>query len=735
VLEYQLKEQLYNWREEVRPRVIGKFDEKGEWTLPAGNWLLPAAGELTPAMIARVIASRIARFYTSPVIEERLKFLTEKEQSLKKKPRDIILRQPYFCSGCPHNTSTKLPDGSVALAGIGCHYMAMWVTPGTKMFSQMGGEGVTWAGIQPFTDTKHVFVNLGDGTYFHSGILAIRAAIAAKLNITYKLLYNDAVAMTGGQAVDGTLTVPMLTRQLEAEGVNKIVITTDEPEKYEGVQGLAAGITIHHRDELDRIQRELRETMGVTILIHDQTCAAEKRRRRKRGKMVDPARRVFINERVCEGCGDCGKKSNCLSVIPTETEYGRKRKIDQSSCNKDFSCLKGYCPSFVTLEGEVKPRRSKLGKDAFGSLPELPAPTLPSIDTPWSVLVTGVGGTGVVTIGGVLGVAARIDNIGATVLDQTGLAQKGGAVTTHLRFAREQNLLHAVRIAAGDANAVLGCDMVVSVTDDCLAKMRHGHTRAVINSYEAATGDVLKNPDMPFPSRTMVDTVKNAVGEGNLDQVDATQIATALMGDSIATNMFMLGFAWQRGLIPISEASIMRAIELNGAAIDMNKQAFIWGRHTAHDRIRVEKIAFPEVQASIKLANQTLDEFIARRVADLTAYQDAAYAARYTALVEKVRSAEHRVAPESEILTWSVARAYFRALAYKDEYEVARLYTDGEFQRQLAEQFDGSYTLNFSLGPTWLQWLAKNGQPKKFKLGGWVMGAFKMLAGMKGLRG
>jgi indolepyruvate ferredoxin oxidoreductase len=734
VLEYQLKEQLYNWQESVRPRVIGKFDEKGEWTLPEGNWLLPAAGELTPAMIARVIASRIARFYTSPVIEERLRFLDEKENALKK-PRDIILRQPYFCSGCPHNTSTKLPEGSLALAGIGCHYMAMWVTPGTKMFSQMGGEGVTWAGIQPFTDTKHMFVNLGDGTYFHSGILAIRQSIAAKSNITYKLLYNDAVAMTGGQTVDGTLTVPMLTRQLEAEGVQKIIITSDEPEKYQGVQGLAAGITVHHRDELDRIQRELREIPGTTVLIHDQTCAAEKRRRRKRGKMIDPPRRVVINERVCEGCGDCSKQSNCLSVIPLETEYGRKRKIDQSSCNKDFSCLKGYCPSFVTLEGEVKPKRSKLGAEAYASLPALPEPKLPILDTPWSVLVTGVGGTGVVTIGGVLGMAARIDEIGATVLDQTGLAQKGGAVTTHLRFAREQAKLHAVRIAAGDANAVLGCDMVVTATNDCLAKMRREHTHAVLNGFEAATGDFTKNPDMQFPARSMLDTVKQAVGDSHFDVVDATQIATALMGDSIATNMFMLGYAWQKGLIPVSGAAIMQAIELNGAAVQMNQQAFVWGRHAAVDRIRVEKIAFPQVQAAIKLANQTLDEFIARRVADLTQYQDAGYAARYSALIEKVRLAERRVAPESELLSWAAARAYFKVLAYKDEYEVARLFSDGEFQRQLTEQFDGKYTLNFSLGPTWLQWLAKQGQTKKFKLGSWVMGAFGVLARLKGLRG
>lgn len=734
VIEYQLKEQLYNWKEDVRPRVIGKFDEKGEWVLPAGQWLLPAAGELTPAMIARVIASRIARFYTSEVINERLRFFEEKENALKK-PRDIILRQPYFCSGCPHNTSTKLPEGSMALAGIGCHYMAMWVQPGTKMFTQMGGEGVTWAGIQPFTDTKHMFVNLGDGTYFHSGILAIRAAIAAKLNITYKLLYNDAVAMTGGQAVDGTLTVPMLTRQLEAEGAGKIVITTDEPEKYSGVSGLAPGVTIHHRDELDSMQKTLRDIPGVTILIHDQTCAAEKRRRRKRGKMIDPPRRVMINERVCEGCGDCSKKSNCLSVVPVETEYGRKRKIDQSSCNKDFSCLKGYCPSFVTLEGNVKPKRSKLGKDALAGLPALPLPQLPALDHPWGMLVTGVGGTGVVTIGGVLGVAAHIDGIGVTVLDQTGLAQKGGAVTTHLRFAATQDKLHAVRIAAGDANLVLGCDLVVSATNDCLAKMRRDFTHAVINDHEAPTGDITKNPDMKFPASSMARTVREAVGDKHFEMVNATKVATALMGDSIATNMLMLGFAWQKGLVPVSLDAIMQAITLNGAAVEMNQQAFNWGRHAAHDIVAVEKIAFPQVQASIRLANQTLDEFIARRMADLTAYQDAALATRYQTLIEKVRNTEQRVAPESELLTWAIARSYYRILAYKDEYEVARLFTDGEFARQLSEQFDGDFKVNFNLGPTWLQFLAKQGQTRKFKFGSWVMSAFGVLAKMKGLRG
>ncbi|MEW9899750.1 indolepyruvate ferredoxin oxidoreductase family protein [Chitinivorax sp. PXF-14] len=732
VIEYQLKEQLYNWREEVRPRVIGKFDEKGEWTLPEGQWLLPAAGELTPAMIARVIASRIARFYTSSIIEERLKFFEEKERSLTK-PREIIARQPYFCSGCPHNTSTKLPDGSMALAGIGCHYMAMWITPGTKMFTQMGGEGTTWIGVQPFTDTKHIFTNLGDGTYFHSGILAIRASIAANTNITYKLLYNDAVAMTGGQPVDGVLTVPMITRQLEAEGVKKIVITSDDPDKYRSVTGLAAGVTVHHRDELDRIQKELREIPGTTILIHDQTCAAEKRRRRKRGKMIDPPKRVFINEKVCEGCGDCSKQSNCLSVVPVETEFGRKRKIDQSSCNKDFSCLKGYCPSFVTVEGEVKIRKNVYGAKAFGSLPDLPEPRLPSLEHPYGLLVTGVGGTGVVTIGGVLGVAAHIAGFGASVLDQTGLAQKGGSVTTHIRFADSQAKLHAVRIAAGDANAVLGCDLVVAANNDCLAKMRKGFTRAVVNSYESFTGDITKNPDMKFPASSMERTIIEAVGEDRFDMANATNLATALMGDSIATNMFMLGFAWQKGLIPLPQAAILQAIELNGAAVEMNQQAFRWGRHAAHDLAHVERVAFPELEEALKRTLETtLDDIVAHRVKLLTEYQDAAYAERYRALVSKTRAAEARVSPGSEQLSRAVARYYAKLLAYKDEYEVARLYTDGEFIKSLQDTFEGDYQLKFQLGPEFLQ---RGDKPTKFTFGPWMMTAFKWLAKLKGLRG
>ncbi|MEA2781385.1 MAG: indolepyruvate ferredoxin oxidoreductase, partial [Rhodospirillaceae bacterium] len=462
LVENQLKEQLYNWSENVRPRVIGKFDESGEW-------ILPSADELTPARIARVIARRIARFHTSRRIEQRLAFLEAKEQSLAQlKPP--IRRIAYFCSGCPHNTSTKVPEGSRALAGIGCHYMAQWMDRETRSFTQMGGEGATWLGQAPFSKTPHVFQNLGDGTYYHSGSLAIRAAVAAGVNITYKILYNDAVAMTGGQPVDGPLDVSRVAWQIHAEGVGKIVVVSDEPEKYPTSGAFPTGVEVFHRDRLDHVQREMRATPGVTAIIYDQTCAAEKRRRRKRGLMEDPPKRVFINELVCEGCGDCGVKSNCLSVVPVETEFGRKRAIDQSTCNKDFSCVNGFCPSFVTVHGGGL-RKHKIAGGVDAAFPPLPEPSVPAIAEPYGILVTGVGGTGVVTIGALLGMAAHIEGKGCSVLDMTGLAQKGGAVFSHIRIAERPEDIHAVRIAAGGARLLLGCDMVVAGTVDALSKI------------------------------------------------------------------------------------------------------------------------------------------------------------------------------------------------------------------------------------------------------------------------
>ena len=734
VIEYQMKEQLYNWRHDVRPRVVGKYDEQGEWDVHRAEWLLPAAGELTPAMIGRVIAKRIGKFYTSPIVEARLKFLEAKEAALAR-PRSKVARIPYFCSGCPHNTSTHVPEGSKALAGIGCHYMAIWIRPEETMtFTQMGGEGAPWIGIQPFTETKHMFANLGDGTYYHSGLLAVRAAVGANVNLTYKILYNDAVAMTGGQPVDGPLTVPMITRQVAAEGVKQVVVVTDQPEKYAGTTDFAPGVTVRHRDELDAVQRELREVPGVTALVYDQTCAAEKRRRRKRGTFPDPQKRVVINDLVCEGCGDCGVKSNCLSVVPVETEFGRKRAIDQSTCNKDYSCVKGFCPSFVTVEGG-KLRKAK----AVGRGPEvgLPLPTLPTLDEPYGILVTGVGGTGVVTIGALLGMAAHIEGKGVAVLDMTGLAQKGGSVYSHIRIARAPEEIHAVRIAAGEARAVLGCDMIVAASDEAIAKMQAGTTRAVINGSVAPTGAFTHDPDLEVPTREMADTIREACGAEAVDFVQASELATALMGDSIATNLFMVGYAWQEGLIPVGEAAILEAIELNGAAVESNKAAFEWGRRAAVDMGSVERAAAPaEAKTESHRLSESLEEMIERRRAFLVAYQNEAYARRYVEFVAKVRDAEQAKAPTSTALTAAVARYLFKLMAYKDEYEVARLYTDTDFLARVAAKFEGDYTLRLHLAPPlWVKEDPATGEPLKRTYGPWMLSAMRVLAKLKGLRG
>jgi indolepyruvate ferredoxin oxidoreductase len=734
LIEYQLKEQLYNWRDSERPRVVGKYDEHGEWEVARSEWLLPAAGELTPAMVARVIARRISRFHTSPIIEARLKFIESKEAELAR-PRAKVARIPYFCSGCPHNTSTRVPEGSKALAGIGCHYMAIWIRPDETMtFTQMGGEGVPWVGVAPFTEMKHVFANLGDGTYFHSGLLAVRQAVASGVNITYKILFNDAVAMTGGQPVDGQLTVPQVTRQVLAEGAKRVVVVTDEPEKYATVTDLAPGTTVHHRDELDAIQRELREIAGTTVMVYDQTCAAEKRRRRKRGTFPDPQKRVVINELVCEGCGDCSVKSNCLSVVPLETEFGRKRAIDQSSCNKDYSCVKGFCPSFVTVEGGRLRKKKSVVSEVLAAMPQ---PQLPALDKPYGILVTGVGGTGVVTIGQLLGMAAHLEGKGAAVLDMTGLAQKGGSVYSHIRIARRPEDIHAVRIAAGDARAVLGCDMIVAASDEALAKMRTGHTRAVINADVAPTGGFTKDPDLQVPTRGMADAIVDACGAEGVDLVDATALATGLMGDSIATNLFMVGYGWQKGLIPLDESSILQAIELNGAAVESNKRAFEWGRRAAVDPASVQRAATPpEARPESQRLSQTLDETIERRRQFLASYQDAAYAKRYTGFVAKVRDVEASRAGGSTQLTSMVARYLFKLMAYKDEYEVARLYTDTGFLERVEAQFEGDYRLKLHLAPPlWAKNDPATGEPRKRAFGPWMLSAMRLLAKMKGLRG
>src|SRR6266699_2701406 len=613
VIETQLKEQLYNWPADRRPRIIGKFDESGEW-------ILPSNGELTPLQIARVIGRRLAGFGAADAVAKRLGRIEDKE---RQQNGTVVpfQRTPYFCSGCPHNTSTRVPDGSRALAGIGCHYLSQFMDRETATFTQMGGEGVPWIGQAPFTESQHVFANIGDGTYTHSGILAIRSAVAAGVNMTYKVLFNDAVAMTGGQALDGGLTVPIVTRQLAAEGVRQIVVVTDEPDKYPLGTEFPHGATVRHRDELDLVQRELREITGVTAIVYDQTCAAEKRRRRKRGRFPDPPRRVVINDLVCEGCGDCSATSNCLSVVPVETEFGRKRAIDQSSCNKDFSCLKGFCPSFVTVEGGSLKKRAA-GDLAEDGLPPLPEPTLPDIAEPYGILVTGVGGTGVVTIGALIGMAAHLEGKGVTVLDMTGLAQKGGAVYSHVRIAERPDAIHAVRIAAGAARLLLGCDLVVSASAEALSKLQPGRSRAIVNSHETITGDFTRNPDLAFPGHDLRDSIAAAVGQGDAEFVEATRLATGLFGDSIATNLFMLGYAYQEGLVPVSAEAIGRAIELNGVAVAFNHRAFRWGRRAAVDPALVELRASPPTEMPVThRLSETLDQVIDRRAAFLTEYQ------------------------------------------------------------------------------------------------------------------
>ncbi|MCW5731755.1 MAG: indolepyruvate ferredoxin oxidoreductase family protein [Alphaproteobacteria bacterium] len=732
LIENQLKEQLYNWREDVRPRVVGKFDEMA-------NWILPSAGELTPALIARVIAARLSRFYSSPQIEERVAFIEAKEAAAKAEPPKIV-RTPYFCSGCPHNTSTKVPEGSRAVAGIGCHFMVTWMNRKTETFTQMGGEGVPWIGQQPFTDEKHVFANLGDGTYYHSGLLAIRASVAAKVNITYKILFNDAVAMTGGQPVDGPISVPQITHQVFGEGVRRIAVVTDEPDKYPLGTNFAEGVTIHHRDELEAIQREMRDTPGCTVIIYDQTCAAEKRRRRKRGLYPDPPKRVFINDAVCEGCGDCSVKSNCLSVEPLETELGRKRQINQSSCNKDFSCLNGFCPSFVTVHGGAlrKAAGGKAGAKAADPFAALPRPEPAPLTEPHSILVTGVGGTGVVTIGALLGMAAHLEGKGVSVLDMTGLAQKGGAVLSHVRIARQPEELHAVRIVTGGADLMIGCDMVVAGSTQALTRLASGKSHAIVNSHLIPTADFTQNANADFHEQSLKRAIRQAAGDNLTDFIAASEIATALMGDAIATNLFMLGYAIQRGLVPLSLESIEKAIELNGVAVETNRRTLNWGRLYAHDRRAVEERVRPVQPEALepKPFARTLDEIVAIRATHLAAYQDAAYARRYQDLVRHVASVEREKAKGRTGLAETVARYAHKLMAYKDEYEVARLYSDGEFLAKLNRQFEGDYRLEFHLAPPLIaERDPVTGHLKKRAFGPWMLRAFALLAKFKRLRG
>ncbi|WP_269507257.1 indolepyruvate ferredoxin oxidoreductase family protein [Burkholderia sp. IMCC1007] len=734
IVEYQLKEHLYNWREDVRPRIIGKFDERGEWGgHPRGNWLLPATTDFSVAQIARVVAARLTRFHESEQIRDRLRILDEKDEILKKAV-GTPPRPAWYCSGCPHNTSTKVPEGSLALAGIGCHVMATAIYPEhNRTTTQMGGEGATWLGQAWFSKREHVFANLGDGTYYHSGSLAIRAAVAGGVNITYKILYNDAVAMTGGQPVDGPISLPRIAHQLAAEGVQRIALVAEDVSRWADTSALPVGrpglrITIHKRDDMEAVQRDLREYKGVSVLLYDQVCAAEKRRRRKKGEFPAAKRRVVINERVCEGCGDCGAKSNCTSILPHLTDYGLKRQVDQSSCNADESCIRGFCPSFVTVDG-VTPRKQvgAIPTVAEGPLPE---PVLRESSGTHNILITGIGGTGVITLGALIGMAAHLEGKGVSVLDMTGMSQKNGSVTSHVRLATTAERLRAQRIPTGEADVVLGCDMLTAGASDAISKMRQGRTYAVINTFEQPTGHFAQDPDWAYPAGRVRALIREAAG-GSTEFLDATTLATRLCGDAIATNLFMLGYAFQKGLVPLSAHALLKAIEINGVAVRANQAAFAWGRRAALDLPGLQRAVTP-AQSIQFVAPKSLETLIATFTRDLEEYQDARYAASYREFVQRVRIAESK-AWGSERLSRAVAVNLHKLMAYKDEYEVARLYTRPEFLRQLSEQFEGKLRLTFHLAPPVLH--RTGAEPRKRQFGPWMLWAFRALSKLRFLRG
>ncbi|MBI1363702.1 MAG: indolepyruvate ferredoxin oxidoreductase family protein [Proteobacteria bacterium] len=729
LIESQLKDVLYGMDGKL-PKITGKRDD-------AGAEQFPAYGELTPTQIARALVARLGKTATDKEAQNRLKLVEKREQELKKHA-DKVVRLPYYCSGCPHNTSTKVPEGSRAVAGIGCHYMVQWMDRNSQIITHMGGEGVNWVGHAPFTDEPHVFSNLGDGTYYHSGFLAIRQAVAAKVNITYKILYNDAVAMTGGQPVEGNLTVEQISQELAAEGVKTITVVSDEPNKYPDRKAFAKGTTFHHRDDMETVQKQLRDTPGVSVIIYDQMCAAEKRRKRKRNQLVDPPKRAFINDAVCEGCGDCSVQSNCVSVEPLETEYGRKRQVNQSSCNKDMSCLKGFCPSFVTVHGG-KIRSSQAGSEATdATFAHLPAPSIPQLQGAYNMLVTGIGGTGVITIGAIVGMAAHLEGKGVTVLDQTGLAQKNGSVMSHIKLAPTPADIHAVRIDTAATDVLLGCDIVVADNAAALSKIAASRTKAVINSHISPTAGFTLNPDVDFHEQAIVKELADTLGK-DANFVNATTLATTLMGDAIATNMFVLGYAWQKGLVPLSLEALMRAVELNGVAINDNKMAFNWGRLAAHDIKAVEAAVRPTLHALEEAGepiSATLDEMLEKRMRYLSAYQNSAYAAEYAKVVEHVRTVEAKAMDTgTTALTEAVARYAFKLMAYKDEYEVARLYTNGDFLKKLNAQFEGKYSLTFHMAPPLLAAKDEEGHLKKMTFGPWMLKTFGILAKLKLLRG
>lgn len=714
VIEDQVKGLLFNLA--TRPRVSGK-------TTPEGAPLMSALGELHPHEILEAVLSRLPE-----TIRSTLATPAPLPDSEVQAPAPALNREPYFCSGCPHSLSTRLPDGSRATTGIGCHMMVIGVEGrNTSTFTQMGAEGISWLGLAPFTDEKHIFANMGDGTWFHSGALAIRAAIAAQVNMTYKILFNDAVAMTGGQPHDGELSVPKIVRQVLAEGVREVVVVAEQPERLKGQ--LPDGVRIWHRDHMDEVQRHLRDVEGVTVLVYDQVCAAEKRRRRKTGEFPKISKRVFINDLVCEGCGDCSDKSGCISIEPEETEFGRKRRINQSSCNGDTSCLKGFCPSFISIEGGNLKKPG--GAGAKASSAPLPDPVVPRIDGVYNVMLAGIGGTGVLTVSQVLARAAHLDGLAVQSLDQTGLAQKNGSVVGHLRLAPDAHDLTAARVGEGEADLVLAFDMLVARSAKVRPMLGQGRTRIVVDDRLAPNASFVQNTAMEFRKSAGLNALKGAVGQGHCHVLPGTDLALTTMGDAIATNLLILGYAWQKGLVPIRAQPLREAIAASRGG-EANLTTFDWGRRAAEEPDLLAKLGGtvdPE-----NPTQETLQQLVDRRAQFLKGYQSRRYAKRYLALVEQAQQAEAALGKED--FTRAVAKTAFRLMAYKDEYEVARLHLDGAQRARISDTFEGDYKTRYHLAPPILSRVdPRTGRPAKRAFGRWIEPGFYLLSAMKVLRG
>ena len=726
LIESQIREILFNRSSSLK--IIGKKDLEG-------NTLFPSTGALNPGMIACKLGLTI---YNKNKNHD-LKLNIEKINSLISETRslDTIKRAPYFCSGCPHNTSTQIPSGSRAMTGVSCAYLVQNMKRDNQGFTQMGSEGATWVGESLFSNRDHVFQNLGDGTYIHSGILSIRHAVAAKTKITFKILYNEAVALTGGQALDGLPTVAQISRQLDAENVSKIAIITDEPKKYTNKDIFGKNTTIHHREDLIKIQNELSKINSTTVIIYDQGCAAEKRRKIKRSLMPEPNKKIFINDLVCEGCGDCGVKSNCVSILPLETEFGRKRQIDQANCNKDYSCIDGFCPSFVSLEGDVKTKKN-IDQSLIETLDsELQEPILPKIKGFYGVMIAGVGGTGIVSMGALLGTAALIEGKGAGVLDMTGLAQKGGAVKSFLRIFEKPEEISTIRLSYNDTDLLLGCDLLVSNDEDILLTLKKGRSKAVISTDEVFTGEFTRNPDLEFPAEEIKENLIKWLGENNSYFIDTGKIVRKILSDDIPANMFVVGFAYQAGLIPIKSTSIEEAIRLNNVSVDFNLNAFRLGRQTFLKKDNIYKLIENKISEddSEKLSS-TLNDKINRRFNFLTEYKDEKYAKKYIKLVNAVKTCEEKLSINKTTLSEAVAFNYFKLMAYKDEYEISRLYTHPRFEKKIKETFEGNFKINFHVAPPiFAKKNSSNGKPKKIKMGQWLLYLMKLIATLKFLRG